>query len=584
MKTRIGHFLLILTVMAGQSALCQVPFAIPILFSDDSVNTRTLAFGVLTSANPCVDTTDQHAGFQEFREPPMPPAGVFDARFDDPSGIPTACFDQGTLVDFRPLVAPGQIDTFLVRLQEGTGGFPFHLSWPGGLGVHADQMTMIDQFAGLAGINLDMLSTTNFDILPGMPLNFLIIIRPVVPASVGMRFTSLDPDSLFNADPLRPGKSRKAAKKFKGQTPNWSNLLSETVVQGGFAYGTSESDSAGGMVVGSSHMFLKNGIKWAPDKDSASKYCWVRLSSFNKTKNIGKNFADIQKSLYDKTGGHIGIARGFDSTGNPWDPKRKLLTKERKKFAPKLQSNRLFAELVALKFNIATSALGKTPAGFGDLLYNKPGHSLNGMSIMTISSFMDSTMTHWSIMGGNGGLSWDSLYDAVYEINRAFIGPLDTLYWQAGGDTSKLVLKGNVDIETVGFLSLPPGVFTPTRTTPVNSLSESPDEFEDDEFDEPAGVPETMKLYQNYPNPFNPSTKIAFRLRENSSVTLKVFDMLGREVSTLLTNEEMDEGLQTVEFTASGLASGVYFYRNEGTNVESEELMLPLTGKMILMK
>lgn len=70
-------------------------------------------------------------------------------------------------------------------------------------------------------------------------------------------------------------------------------------------------------------------------------------------------------------------------------------------------------------------------------------------------------------------------------------------------------------------------------------------------------------LAQNYPNPFNPSTDIAFALSVPGSVSLKVFNVLGQEVSRLLDAEPLDEGVQSVEFDPGALPSGVYFYRLE---------------------
>jgi D-alanyl-D-alanine carboxypeptidase len=89
-----------------------------------------------------------------------------------------------------------------------------------------------------------------------------------------------------------------------------------------------------------------------------------------------------------------------------------------------------------------------------------------------------------------------------------------------------------------------------------------------------AGLPEAFKLEQNYPNPFNPSTTIKFELPKASMVRLSVYDMLGREVSVLV-NERKNAGNHEVRFDASGLSSGVYFYRIQaGTYVETRKLLL----------
>jgi hypothetical protein len=103
-------------------------------------------------------------------------------------------------------------------------------------------------------------------------------------------------------------------------------------------------------------------------------------------------------------------------------------------------------------------------------------------------------------------------------------------------------------------------------------------------------IPKSYALYQNYPNPFNPVTKIKFDItsgfpstegrpvgaRGNDRVVLKVYDILGKEISTLV-NEKLQPGSYEVEFDGSNLPSGVYFYKLSAGNYVG-------TKRMILIK
>jgi len=83
-----------------------------------------------------------------------------------------------------------------------------------------------------------------------------------------------------------------------------------------------------------------------------------------------------------------------------------------------------------------------------------------------------------------------------------------------------------------------------------------------------------FRLYQNYPNPFNPSTTIRFELPQRGNVTLKVFDLEGRSVATVI-DGMMESGPQEVDFDASRLASGIYLYRLQtGTFAETKKMVL----------
>jgi len=85
-----------------------------------------------------------------------------------------------------------------------------------------------------------------------------------------------------------------------------------------------------------------------------------------------------------------------------------------------------------------------------------------------------------------------------------------------------------------------------------------------------------FKLYQNYPNPFNPTTNIKFDLPKDVQVSVKIYDMVGREIKTLA-NEFKTAGRYSVTFSGADLASGVYYYKIKAGEFEQ-------VRKMILLK
>jgi hypothetical protein len=88
------------------------------------------------------------------------------------------------------------------------------------------------------------------------------------------------------------------------------------------------------------------------------------------------------------------------------------------------------------------------------------------------------------------------------------------------------------------------------------------------------GIPNEFALIQNYPNPFNPSTTIQFQIPNTSFVNLKVYDILGNEVATLV-NEEKPVGVYEAEFNAAELSSGLYFYTLQaGSFIETKKMIL----------
>jgi hypothetical protein len=87
-------------------------------------------------------------------------------------------------------------------------------------------------------------------------------------------------------------------------------------------------------------------------------------------------------------------------------------------------------------------------------------------------------------------------------------------------------------------------------------------------------IPLAFSLEQNYPNPFNPETNIEFSIVNNGFTTLKVYDILGREVKVLV-NEFLDKGNYKIMFDGSDLSSGIYIYSlNNGSEVIRKKMLL----------
>jgi hypothetical protein len=110
-----------------------------------------------------------------------------------------------------------------------------------------------------------------------------------------------------------------------------------------------------------------------------------------------------------------------------------------------------------------------------------------------------------------------------------------------------------------------------TEGWPVGDLNWFPQFLSVEQLD---NVPSSFELLQNYPNPFNPNTTIKFKLEENGFVTLNVYNVLGQKVKTLV-SEDLTFGTHQVDFDASALSSGVYFYKLEsGKQTSVRKMML----------
>jgi hypothetical protein len=283
-------------------------------------------------------------------------------------------------------------------------------------------------------------------------------------------------------------------------------------------------------------------------------------------------YKDIYASLCVKGTKHdLGKVNCLDARGFDWDLKHKPMYSQWKKVQPTKVNNYLFAQLVAFKTNLLLSAAGYLPNGLGGLIYvDATNPTLNGKTLDEIGVYADNLMTNW---GGVPYSTYCMLDSVVTKINLAFYdGPttvIDSAKFHGG---AKPWIGGFKSVLSVSFLKWDPAVqpatFDPTTPEPV--------------------VPVKYALNQNYPNPFNPSTTISFDLPEASLVTLKIYNVLGQEVATVLDRQAYDGGQQVeVDFDASSLASGMYLYRIVAEQVtENGQVGETFTEvkKMMLMK
>ncbi len=237
-----------------------------------------------------------------------------------------------------------------------------------------------------------------------------------------------------------------------------------------------------------------------------------------------------------------------------------------------------------LKYNITsgdTKLLYTTNSGSQWTTYNMSPMSGRINFLNAFTGYVNGTAG--IIKSTNGGVNWVSTYNSAQVFNLQFINdnsgwftkifPVDgsIMRTKNGGITwyRDTLLSTNMNsiffvTPYLGWAVGDSGVVYKTTSggnTSVINTSEIPDKY---------------SLSQNYPNPFNPSTKINYEIKSPGFVSLKVFDLLGKEVATLV-NEKQNAGSYAVDFNSSefNLPSGIYFYTlNAGEFKETKKMVL----------
>jgi len=290
-------------------------------------------------------------------------------------------------------------------------------------------------------------------------------------------------------------------------------------------------------------------------------------------------YKDVLKSLVEGKDNrmHIGVPRCLDKYSNS---SRSSIKRQQKYLTPTKHNNKLFSEAIALQTNIRGSDAGYLPPGFANLVFDDgtgAANPLNNYTIRQIAGLLDRFMSSYkdttpaipcTMPAELGAMTPNELFDNIRKIDSAFCGTMDTVSFGGG-----LVLKGVRPLTDVTYLRYDASRIEPVTFDPVSWLSREPQHFE---------------LYQNYPNPFNPTTTFSFYLTDPALVTLTIYNTLGQQVASVLNSQEMEDGSQDVEFDASNLPSGVYFYRLNVEGIPDEDGNIGQTfvgmKKMMLIK
>ena len=175
------------------------------------------------------------------------------------------------------------------------------------------------------------------------------------------------------------------------------------------------------------------------------------------------------------------------------------------------------------------------------------------------------------------------------EVKNIQVNAIDLPNWikldpaNGTGETNKIIpsIKPEEEVPVLFTFSIEKEAMVNKETTLNFNVTSKSGEVWKKEITISVLPPAKFELYQNYPNPFNPSTTISFVIPNSSFVILKVFDVLGREVATLI-NEEKEPGYHSIQWNGSDNSSGMYIYQVNAKSIDGNETIS--RKKMLMIK
>ncbi|HYQ87657.1 MAG TPA: choice-of-anchor D domain-containing protein [Bacteroidota bacterium] len=533
-------------------------------------SSRQLFWGVRAGAaygiwgvDPQATSIDSAEG--EFELPP-PPSGIFDARFVDARGG-SGLFGGGSLVDARNFLNTTQADTFKVALQAGTAGYPFTLKWSSSviIGAYSGSVTLTDSLGGAT----DMKSTDSL-VISDPQITYLILVanNPSLPLlyhagwdliSVPVKVLDGRTAALFPAAISR-------ALTFEQQ----AGFITRDTLVAGEGYWLKFQKVLPSLVLLGTPL-LKDTVDVSPD--------WNLIGALDSVISAS-SVTSIPSGII--LGNFIGYDQGYQIADSLrpffgyWirtTQAGKLVLKTPGSVAiPKMTGSR-----VALQ---APDYFGKLTIrdahGGRQTLYLGEKSALSQFDARIFE--MPPPPPHGAFDARFGSQRFLEIVDrnaaAEYPVTvSTFDFPL-ALSWEFTSQAYRTSLKiGNKEsnLGMTGSMT----VSAPGQNTGMTQFSIK--------VRDAIATPSQFALMQNYPNPFNPATKIEYALPQKAHVLLRIYDVLGREVATLV-NEDQEAGYGVTKWNASNSATSVYFYRLDATSISEPGRTFTQVRKMLLVR
>jgi len=515
----------------------------------------SVSFGADPTATTGIDTSLGEIGLG-----PKPAAGNFDIRWTVPPS-------QGTHVDILPIIGPtNTTNVYILSIQPGAGGYPMTLQWqtgqlPPGLVILEDQATQGSQF------KVDMKSQNSFTISNSSISAVRIVYQASTTYAFSQNWNITSLPLVTTMAPVRSALFPNAISDLFGFSTSY--FITDTMKTGrGYwiKFALPDTVPIGGLP------FTKDTVQLVAGWNLIGA-----VSSAAAVRSITQNPSGIVVSNY------FGYNAAYSITDS-------------------LRPSRGYWVKASGSGSIVITGTGSTSIP-KKAVTEKPADDLAKFNSVTISDRTGGAQTLYFTDTAPTGMSPDmsslppippaGVFDARFtsgQFLEILQGTASRLSIAVQSDAYPITLKWKIlepSLKSLTFADAATHLSIPqTRTGQEGTarISDPSTKVISLLAERGSAIPKSFALVQNFPNPFNPSTTIQFDLPVASEVSLKVYNLLGQEVETLLNSRRYEAGTFSSVFDAQQFASGVYFYRIDAQGIAGPQTSFHEIKKMIIMK